>query len=114
MLKRKICKEKNKSKKKQNASKMVASVFLVDVGVIGYISKVIVPINQLWLCVSVFDFLMSQIFITWDTYALLLCFTHNTQILYYSWYMCKYNVIWLSQENVIWQTQEILVLINAH
>ena len=47
MLKRKICKEKNKSKKKQNASKLVASVFLVDVGVIGYISKVIVPINQL-------------------------------------------------------------------
>ena len=24
-------------------------------------------------------------------------FTHNTQILYYFWYMCRYNVIWPSQ-----------------
>ena len=49
MLKRKICKEKyakkNKSKKKQNVSKMVASVFLGDVGVIGCTSKVIVSIK---------------------------------------------------------------------
>ena len=49
MLKRKICKEKYakkiKSKKKQNVSKMVASLFLGDVGVIGCTSKVIVPIK---------------------------------------------------------------------
>ena len=32
------------------------------------------PIKQLWLCVSVFDFLISQIIIIWDTYAFLLCF----------------------------------------
>ena len=53
---------------------MVASMFLGDVGVIGCILKVIVPIKQLWLCVSVFDFLIFQIVIIWDTYALLLCF----------------------------------------
>ena len=54
--------------------KVVASVFLGDVGVIRCTSKVIVPIKQLWLCMSVFDSLKSQIFIIWDTYALLLCF----------------------------------------
>ena len=75
-LNRKICKE-NKSKKKQNAFNMIASEFLGDVGVIGCTSKVIVPIKQLWLCVSVIDILISQIFIIWDIYALLLCFTHN-------------------------------------
>ena len=53
---------------------MVASVFIGDVRVIGCTSKMIVPIKQLWLCVSVCDFLISQIVITWDTYALLLCF----------------------------------------
>ena len=40
-------KKKNKSKKKQNVSKIVASLFLGDVGVIGCTSKVIVPIKQL-------------------------------------------------------------------
>ena len=57
---------------------MIASVFLGDVGVIGCNSKVILPIKQLWLCVSVFDFLISQIVIIWDTYVLLLCF--HTQL----------------------------------
>ena len=38
---------KIKSKKNQSAINMVASVFLGDVGVIGYTSKVIVPIKQL-------------------------------------------------------------------
>ena len=41
MFKKKICKE-NKSKNSQNAFNMVASVFLGDVRVIGYTSKVIV------------------------------------------------------------------------
>ena len=85
---------------------MVASVFLGNVGVIGCTSKVIVPINQLWLCVSLFNFLMSQIFIIWDTCALLLCFIHDTQILCYFWYMCKYNVIY--------PLKRIHVLIYAH
>ena len=67
-------KNMQKSKKNQNAFSMVAIVFLGDVRVIGCISKMIVPIKQLWLCVSVFDFLISQIFIIWDTYAFLLCF----------------------------------------
>ena len=53
---------------------MVARVFLEDVGVIERTSMVIVSIKQLWLCVSVFDFLISQIVIIWDIYALLLCF----------------------------------------
>ena len=53
---------------------MVASVFLGDVRVIERTSKVIVPIKQLWLCVSVFDFLISQVVIIWDTYTILLCF----------------------------------------
>ena len=53
---------------------MIASMFLGDVGVIRCTSKVIVLIKQLWLYVSVFDFLISQIVIIWDTYALLLCF----------------------------------------
>ena len=80
-LKEKYAK-KNKSKKKQNVSKMVASLFLGDVGVIGCTSKVIVPIKKLWLCVSIFDFLISQIVIIWDTYALLLCFhTQHTNSL---------------------------------
>ena len=53
---------------------MVARVFLEDVGVIERTSMVIFSIKQLWLCVSVFDFLISQIVIIWDIYALLLCF----------------------------------------
>ena len=70
--KRKICKEKEK--KNQNTFNMIASVFLGDVGVIGCTSKVTVPIKQLWLCMSVFNFLISQIDVIWDTYAFLLCF----------------------------------------
>ena len=66
--------KQNTSKKIKMLLNMIASVFLGDVGVIGCTSKVIVPIKQLWLCVSVFDFLISQIIIIWDTYALLWCF----------------------------------------
>ena len=101
MLKRKICKE-NKSKKNQNAFNKIASVFLGDVGVIGCTSKVIVPINQLWFCVSVFDFLMSQIFLIWDTCALLLCFTHNTQILCYFWYNASTMWFGYHKEYICW------------
>ena len=44
MLKRK---NNIKSKTNQNALNMVASVFLGDVGVIGYTLKVIIPMKQL-------------------------------------------------------------------
>ena len=51
-----------------------------DVGVIGYTSNVIVPIKQLWLCVSYHDFLISQIVITCRRLCnLVMFFTHNTQ-----------------------------------
>ena len=72
-LKEKYAKN-TKSKRIKMLLNIVASMFLGDVGVIWYTSKVIVPIKQLWLCVSAFDFLISQIVIIWDTYAPLLCF----------------------------------------
>ena len=87
-LKEKYAK-KNKSKKNQNAFNMVTSVFLGDVGVIGCTSTMIVPIKQLWLYVSVFDSLMSQIFIIWDTYALLLCFTLLILYFVHPWFACR-------------------------
>ena len=63
MLKKKNMQRKTKAKRIKMLLTMVASVFLGDVGIIGYISKVIVPIKQLRLCVSVIDFLISQIVI---------------------------------------------------
>jgi len=48
-----------KSKTNQNAFNMVTSVFLGDVGVIWRTSKVMVSIKRLWLCVNVFDPLIS-------------------------------------------------------
>ena len=61
MLKKKNMQRKPKAKRIKMLLNMVASVFLGDVGVIGCILKVIVPIKQLWLCESVFDLLISQI-----------------------------------------------------
>ena len=61
--KRKICKENKKTKRIKMLLNIVAGVFLGDVGVIGCTLKVIVSIKQLRLCVSVFDFLISQIVI---------------------------------------------------
>ena len=54
-------------------------MFVRDVGVIGCTSKVIVPIKQLWLCVSVF---YSPISLSLhDEILILTCksFTHSTQ-----------------------------------
>ena len=34
------------------------------------------PLKQLWLCMSEIDFLISQIFIIWDAYAM---FSHTTR-----------------------------------
>ena len=47
MFNKKNMQRKKKKQKNQNAFKMIASVFLGDVGVIGCTSKVIVPIKQL-------------------------------------------------------------------
>ena len=47
LLKEKDMKRKSKEKRIKMLYKMVASVFLRDVGVIGCISKVIVPIKKL-------------------------------------------------------------------
>ena len=47
MLKRKNIQRKSKVKRIKILLNMVASVFLGDVGVTGYTSKVIVPIKQL-------------------------------------------------------------------
>ena len=79
---------KSKVKRIKMFWNMVVSVFLGNVGVIGCTSKVIVSIKQLWLCVSSIDFLISQIIITWDTYAILRYFSHTTRkILCYFWYI---------------------------
>ena len=94
ILRKKNMQRKSKSKRIKMLLNMVTSMFLGDVGVIGCISKVIVPIKQLWLCASVFDLLIFQIVIIWGTYALLLCFHTQMQILCYFWYMGRYNVIW--------------------
>ena len=72
MLKMKNMQRKSKVKRIKMLLNMVASIFLEDVGVI-------VPIKQLWLCVGVFDFLIFQIVIIWDTYARLLRFSHTTR-----------------------------------
>ena len=56
LKKKKICKEK-KTKRIKMLLKMIASMFLGDMGVIGCTSKVIVPIKKLRLCVSVSGFL---------------------------------------------------------
>ena len=50
---------KSKVKRIKMHLNMIASVFLGDVGVKECTSKVIVSIKQLWLCVSVCDFLIS-------------------------------------------------------
>ena len=51
--------KKNKIKKNKMLLNMIVRVLLGDVRVMGCTSKVIVPIKQLWLCVSVFNFLIS-------------------------------------------------------
>ena len=47
MFKKKNMQRKTKAKSNKMLLNMVASVFLGDVGVTGYTSKVIVPIKQL-------------------------------------------------------------------
>ena len=82
LLKRKkICKE---NKRKKNKKKLLyiwlQSCILRDVRVIVYTSKMIVPIKQLWLCVSKSGFLKSQIVITYRHLCnLATFFTHNMQ-----------------------------------
>ena len=74
-LKEKYVQRKIKSKKNK-----MFYIWLQDVEVIGCTSKVIVPIKQLWLCVSWSNFLISQIVITCRHLCnLAMFFTHNTQ-----------------------------------
>ena len=103
IFKKTICKE-YKSKKNQNAFKMIVSVFVGDVGVIWCTSKVIVSIKQLWLCVSVFDFFISQIIIIWETCAHLLCFhtqhTYSLLLLIHVQIQCDLAIIWNTCINI--------------
>ena len=62
MFKKKNIQRKIKEKRIKILLNMIAIVFLGDVGVIRCTSKVIVPIKQLQLCVSIFHFI-SQIVI---------------------------------------------------
>ena len=62
MFKKKNMQRKIKAKRIKMHLNMITTVFLGNVGVIGCISKVIVPIKQLRLCVSIFNFI-SQIII---------------------------------------------------
>ena len=74
--------KKNKSKKNQNAFKYGCKRVSRRCRSYMMYFKGVVPIKQLWLCVSVFDFLISQIVIIWDIYALVLCFhTQHTNSL---------------------------------
>ena len=71
---------KTKAKRIKMLYIWLQACLLGDVGVIGCTSKVIVPIKQLWLCVSVCDFLISQIVITCKHLCnLVMFFTHNMQ-----------------------------------
>ena len=71
---------KNKSKKIKMLYIWLQVCILGDVSVIGYTLKVIVPIKQLWLCVSESDFFIYQIVITSRHLCnLAMFFTHNTQ-----------------------------------
>ena len=72
---------------------MIASMFLGDVGVIGCTSKVIAPIKQLWLCVSVLDSLISLILHDEILMITCKCFTQHAILCYY-WYNCT-DAMWI-------------------
>ena len=79
-MKKNIYAKKNKSKNIKMLHIWLQVCILGDVEVIGCTLKVIVPIKQLWLCVSKSDFLKSQIIITCIHLCnLAMFFTHNTQ-----------------------------------
>ena len=97
MFKKKNMQRKTKTKRIEVLLNMVASVFLGDVGVIGYTSKVIVPIKQLWLFMSdiwsshisnhhnmrnlftlvMFSHTTRKFFATFDTCAGIMWFSHH-------------------------------------
>ena len=74
-----VLKRKMKKKNETNAFKYSCSVFLEDVGVIRCTSNVIIPIKQLWLCVSIFHSPIS-LFLH-DEILMFTCknFKHNAQ-----------------------------------
>ena len=79
LLKRKICKE-NLKKKDQNALYMIASIYFRRCGSYRMYLEGDSSHQKLWLCVSLNDFLISQIVINCRHLCnLAIFFTHNMQ-----------------------------------
>ena len=99
MLKRKICKEKIKSKKIKNALKVIASVYSRRCGSYRMYLKGDSP-HQVVMIVCELKW-FSHISNRHSMHTLIQScdvFSHTTcNILCYSWYMCRYNVIWSSR-----------------
>ena len=100
MLKKKNMQRKSKAKRIKMLLNMVASMFLGDVGIIGCTSKVIVPIKQLWLCVSVCDFLISQIVITCRHLCSLVMFFTQHAIFFTTLDTCA-GTMWFDHHKVL-------------
>ena len=96
-LKRKICKE-NKKQKDQNALNMIASVYSRRCESYRMYLKGDSPHQTIMIMCELKWFSHIPNCHNIYTYAILRCFSHTTHnILCYSWYMCRYNVIWSSQ-----------------
>ena len=98
-LKRKICKE-NKSKKNQNALNMIASVYFRRCGSYKIYLESDSPHQVVMSVCELKRF--SHISNHHNMYTLMQsCYVFHTQyicnIICYSWYICRYNVIWPSQ-----------------
>ena len=98
LLKRKICKE-NKSKENQNVLNMIASVSSRKCGSYRMYLEGHNPHQMVMIVCELKWF--SHISNCHNMYTLMQScniFLHTTRnILCYSWYMCRYNVIWPSQ-----------------
>ena len=94
MFKKKNMQRKTKAKRiKKILLNMIESMFLGDVGVIGYTSKVIVPIKQLWLCVRIFDFSHISNSHSMRHLCILTMFSHTTHILFAIFDTCV-GIMW--------------------
>ena len=99
ILERKICKEKSKAKRSKMLLNMIASVFSRRCGSYRIYLESDSP-HQVVMIVCELKW-FSYISNRHNMYTLMQScdfFSHTTHnILFYSWYMCKYNVIWPSQ-----------------
>ena len=86
ILKRKMCKEHEKTKRIKMLLYKFASVFLEDMRVIWCTLKVMVSIKQLWSCVNDSWFSYIIIFIWWKTCAFLQKLHTQHATLCHSWY----------------------------